>query len=280
VSLLVKKGRKAPAKINLYLRVTGRRPDGFHEIDSLFLPLELADTVEVEVAPAAKTTVTCSCPGHAGLDGSENLAARAAASFLDHTKQVARVDVTLEKRIWVAAGLGGGSSDAAAVLLALSEVFGAANLGPLARELGADVPFFLDARPARATGVGDCLSFLDRFPALDLVLVNPGAPLSTAAVYAALGAPPSVEWTPPVVDPGNLSDLLHNDLAAPAAALCPEVDTMLNLLRDHGATGVSLSGSGPTVFGLFADASSASTAARDIADTTGFSAVATRTLPA
>ena len=113
--------RQAPAKINLALRVLGRREDGYHELDTIFVPLELADEVKVEVAPSGgPNQVTCRCPGHPELDGPDNLAARAAALYLERggTEGIA-VTIEIRKRIWTAAGLGGGSSDAAAVLLAL-----------------------------------------------------------------------------------------------------------------------------------------------------------------
>jgi 4-diphosphocytidyl-2-C-methyl-D-erythritol kinase len=272
--------RRAPAKINLYLRVTGRRPDGYHEIDSLFLPLELGDVVKVQVTGASEVRISCSCPGHPDLEGPENLAARAAARLLERAGLTARVDITVEKRIWIAAGLGGGSSDAAAVLLALRDLLGVASgLGEVARGLGADVPFFIAPRPARATGVGDRLTPLADFPGLELALVNPGVRLSTAAVYRALAGTPSAGWTPPPLDPpANLPELLHNDLTVPASSLCPEVEVMHEALRRQGALGTGLSGSGPTVFGVFLDAPSAAAAVENIADTTGFSAVSTRSL--
>jgi 4-diphosphocytidyl-2-C-methyl-D-erythritol kinase len=278
--------RLAPAKINLALRVLGRRPDGYHEIDSIFLPLELADTVEVTVHRSGELAVTCQCPGHPDLDGEGNLAFRAAQSYLERAGLGARILVTIHKRIWTAAGLGGGSSDAAAVLLALRDTLG--GLAPeailnLARGLGADVPYFLDPRPMRAQGIGHELTFLSGCPPLPLVLLNPGRPLSTAAVYSGLGLPPGKAHSSPLENDhlGHLADrwrdLLENDLEEVAARQCPEIPVMKEALRAAGAVGVSMSGSGPTVFGVFEGAEAARRAADNLRGMTGFSATATAT---
>lgn len=272
--------RSAPAKINLYLRVTGRRPDGYHELDSLLLPLALADDVVVEVWPGRG--VSCRCPGHEELGGAANLAARAAAAFLASSGVEARVEITVTKRIWVAAGLGGGSSDAAAVLLALGEALGAPpDLPDIARALGADVPFFLDPRPARARGIGERLEPVPGVPALDLVLVNPGRPLSTAAVFRALGGIPSAGWSPAPIAPDALGGLVHNDLAPAARRLCPAIaEAEAALRRAPGVLEVGLSGSGPTLFGLCPDPPTAHRAAKHIVETTGVLALPTASLAA
>lgn len=283
--------RRCPAKINLSLRVLGRRADGFHELDSVFLPLAQADELVLSVVPQRTTVVSCRCLGQPELDGASNLAARAAHAYLLAAGQTARVTIHLRKRIWQAAGLGGGSSDAAAVLLELgtrNAELGTRTgvaLSALARQLGADVPFFLDPRPCRATGVGHLLTPLEGVPSLELVLVNPGRPLSTARVFAELGLQPGEsfrrhgEHEPvPVPDTGDLTALLGNDLQPAAQQLEPEIARMQQALLDHGARAACMTGSGPTVFGIFGGAEEAGEAARRIRRDAGYLTVATRTV--
>jgi 4-diphosphocytidyl-2-C-methyl-D-erythritol kinase len=149
----------APAKINLSLRIIGRRSDGYHLLDSVMLPLDLCDRLQVELT--GRRGIRLRCPGFPGLEGYDNLAWRAADLYSRHARWPAGVKITLEKRIPLAAGLGGASSDAAAVLRALEQM-NPAPLGDnllylLAEKLGADVPFFLKACPCRAMGVGEVL---------------------------------------------------------------------------------------------------------------------------
>jgi 4-diphosphocytidyl-2-C-methyl-D-erythritol kinase len=289
----------APAKINLYLRVLCRREDGYHELDSLFIPLALADRVEVTFTPGPlrpsdqpnpAAGVTCACPGHPELEGEHNLAAQAAQAYLEAAElKGAQVELTVHKSIWIAAGLGGGSSDAAAVLLALNRLAPALpqrRFQTLARDLGADVPFFLAPRPALARGIGEDFADLPfLLPELHLVLVNPGLPLKTATVFEGLqlepGGPRQPLSNPPAAtDLKTLSSLIHNDLEPVATRLRPEIAQMQQALDAAGAAGVGMSGSGPTVFGLFPTPQLASAAAHKVADTTGFLAVATRVLAA
>lgn len=278
--------RGAPAKINLYLRVTSRRPDGYHELDSLLLPLSLADQLSITLGLADASAVACVCPDHPELDGDQNLAARAARAYLDLAGRQARVQISLRKQCWVAAGLGGGSSDAAAVLLVLQQQLRALapqQLARLARELGADVPFFLDPRPCRARGVGHLLTPLSGVPALDLVLVNPGQPLSTAAVYQALGLTPG-ETTTPGPSPAAITGLesaaraVANSLEPAALSLLPEIARLKQATLAAGALAAGMSGSGPTVFGLFEDAWAARRAALLLRRQHGWRAVAARTV--
>ena len=153
---------RAPAKVNLGLRITGVREDGYHCLDSVFVPLDLADEVALRVEPAETSRVFVSLSGAmaSGLPaGPDNLAARAARAFLQRASLTAWVSIELEKRIPVGAGLGGGSSDAGAVLRGLATLFPggicAEELAAIALELGADVPFFLAPRPARVRGIGE-----------------------------------------------------------------------------------------------------------------------------
>lgn len=256
---------QAPAKINLGLRVLGRRADGNHELDSLFLPLDLADEIELELRPASRGTVEIEVVGDAP-DDATNLAVRAAHAYLAARALPLAVGIRLHKQTPTAAGLGGGSSDAAAVLRGLqtSQPGGLprAELAELALELGADVPFFLDPRPARVRGIGERVEPVAGIPSLALLLVNPGLPVPTAEVYRALdalGPPPSRE-TPPLPDlscPGAqgsaLAEVVRNDLEAPAVRVCPALARAREALRAVGALAVGLSGSGGTLYGVFGD---------------------------
>jgi 4-diphosphocytidyl-2-C-methyl-D-erythritol kinase len=290
----------APAKVNLGLRVLGRRPDGYHLLESLFVPLDLADEVELEASlrPAG--------PGAAGLDlelellpgclpgdavpaGAENLAARAASRFCEVAGLTGRVRIGLLKRIPAGAGLGGGSSDAGAVLKGLSRLhprlIEANALGELALELGADVPFFLHPRPCLVSGIGERQVTLEALPDLWLLLANPGIPLSTREVFRAFDALGST-LTPS--EPGSTmralenlaasgtvgssgmealtglldSGLLRNDLEPAARRLCPPVARLQEKLRSLGASWVGMTGSGATVFGIFGTGKPAEAAAR------------------
>ena len=280
--------RLAPAKVNLGLRVVGRRPDGYHLLESLFAPLDLADVLQIRIEPGRPTAVEVRLAGAAdGVPrGGENLAARAARRFLEAAGVAAHVAIALEKRIPAGAGLGGGSSDAAAVLRALADRFAntlsSSELAAIALELGADVPFFLDPRPARVTGIGERIEPLGRLPALDLLLVTPAPPLATAAVFRAYdaaltpGGPgrrmPALRNGPDrILDAAianetadevghasearrELGELLTNDLTPAAARLHPGIDRVRAELERLGARGVAMSGSGPTVFAIFASA--------------------------
>ena len=284
------KFRRCPAKINLSLRVLGRRPDGYHELDSVFLPLALCDELVLTVVPQRRSVISCRCAGHPDLDGEENLAARAARAYLDAAGLTARVTIHLRKNIWQAAGLGGGSSDAAAVLSELHRwAAREVDLEAVALGLGADVPFFLDPRPARVRGIGERLGPVE-VPALDVVLVNPGLPLSTAKVFGAYDDHDHDHGDDHDHDHGDDHDHDHvcvhdhevvvgNDLEDVARRMEPEIGAMKEALLEYGALAACMTGSGPTVFGLFEDEEAALVAEEGIRDKTGFLALATRTLP-
>jgi 4-diphosphocytidyl-2-C-methyl-D-erythritol kinase len=260
----------APAKVNLVLRVGPPRPDGYHEILSLVAPLDLADTLEVTVSTRAGG-VTCRVPGRPELDEPANLAARAAALVKARFEREKAVAIRIAKRVPVTAGLGGGSSDAAAVIRALARAFRIRDrtaLLALALEIGSDVPFFLGGGPAWARGRGEKLAFA-RLPPLHLVLVYPSDPslaIRAGDAYRWLDedrgpdAPSvprrAVAWRP---------SRLWNDLQAPSLARHPELSTLLGRLTGSGARAAIMSGSGPTVFGLFENRADARGAARRIA---------------
>ena len=265
---------EAPAKLNLYLHVTGRRANGYHELDSLVTFAALADTLEI--APAETLELTVSGPFAPALDPGGNLAARAAAALADALGRSAGVRIALYKRIPVAAGLGGGSADAAAVLRGLARLW---RLGPehdgLLREtalgLGADVPVCLDSRAAYMAGIGELLSPPPPLPACAALLVNPGVPVPTGRVFAArqgaFSAAGQFGESPP--DAPALAALLaarRNDLERPARAEAPEIGRVLaRLAAAPGCLLARMSGSGATCFGLFDGETAAARAAGAIA---------------
>lgn len=251
---------RAPAKLNLGLRVLGRRPDGYHEIDSVFVPLDLADELEIGVSEPCgdRSGVSLALAGEAtGVPaGPENLARRAARAFLEEAGVQARVELRLRKWIPAAAGLGGGSSDAAAVLRGLAALLpdrvSSEGLRALALSLGADVPYFLDPRPARVRGIGERIDALGEMEPVPVLLAHPGAGLATAEVYACYDAlQPAPAPARGAVLPGLPGPGLHNDLAAAAERLCPEIARLREALLAAGPRGVGLSGSGPTLFAVF-----------------------------
>ncbi len=257
----------APAKVNLVLRVGPARPDGYHDLLSLMVPLDFGDRVLVRVS-ARKGKITCRVPGHPDLDGPGNLAARAAEAFRTRFGVQSGIAIRIEKRTPVTAGLGGGSSDAAAVLRCLARAFrirDAAALAEVGLSVGSDVPFFLGPGPAWATGRGERLRPAD-VPPQDLVLLYP----EDAAL--AIRAADAYRWldasrrggspTPPLGRPGRIRPgSFANDLEAPCLAQRPALSPLLGLLVGRGATKAIMSGSGPTVFGLFPGRSAAGRAA-------------------
>jgi 4-diphosphocytidyl-2-C-methyl-D-erythritol kinase len=259
----------APAKVNLVLRVGPLRPDGYHEIDSLMVPLDLADRVEVRLL-RRPGPVSCLVPGRPELDGPENLAARAAEAFRRRFGTGRGIAIRIEKRVPVTAGLGGGSSDAAAVLRCLARAHGIrdrAALSAVALEVGSDVPFFLLGGAAWAAGRGEALVPAS-VPSLDLVLLHPRDPalaIRAAEAYRWLDA--ARQGRPGGWPPRRkrfLSTQVGNDLEPPCVARRPALTALLGLLLGCGAAAAIMSGSGPTVFGVFQGRAAARRAARQI----------------
>jgi 4-diphosphocytidyl-2-C-methyl-D-erythritol kinase len=255
----------APAKVNLALHVTGRRDDGYHLLDSLVVFAGVGD--DLSFAVADDTRLAIDGPQAAGVPtDATNLVLRAAALLTGPP-----VAIRLTKRLPAAAGIGGGSSDAAAALRGLLGMGHRprGDLPALALSLGADVPVCLAARPARMSGVGERLAPLPALPPVWLVLVNPGVPVSTRASFATLAGrfglamddPPPSGWP----DAAGLARWLaaqRNDLEAPARALAPSVaDTITALAATPGCLLARMSGSGATCFGLYPDATTAAAAA-------------------
>jgi 4-diphosphocytidyl-2-C-methyl-D-erythritol kinase len=260
---------QAPAKLNLFLRVIGRRPDGYHELDSCVVFTAWAD--RLAIVPDDRLTLALAGPFAPALaDASDNLVLRAARRLAAHAGRAPNVRITLEKRMPVAAGLGGGSADAAATLRGLNRLWGlglgSSELLPIALDLGADVPVCLLGRPARMRGVGERLEPID-IPGLDLVLANSRHAISTARAFAGLGPIGSLPALATPAPPGR-SDLLDwlracsNDLEAPARRLVPAIDRVLEAIgRQPGCRLARMTGSGATCFGVFDDAPLAARAA-------------------
>jgi len=243
----------------------GRREDGFHELETILHPVAVCDVVEVE--ETAEMSLCCEAPG-VPVDRN-NLAWRAAELFLSRTKVGGGVGIHLTKRVPAAAGLGGGSSDAAATLLAMDELFGTrlgfSGLSGLAAELGSDVPFFLQDGPALGTGRGERIEVLPPFRRLcgaAWVLAKPGFGVPTAWAYKALGNHPvalngrkgrASEVVQALLEDGPLDgieEVLYNSLEAPVFDKYPLLKIISDSMRQWGAVASMMSGSGSTIFGI------------------------------
>jgi 4-diphosphocytidyl-2-C-methyl-D-erythritol kinase len=248
----------APAKVNLVLRVGPLRADGYHDLASLMVPLDLGDGVEVRLSPRAGP-ITCRVPGRPDLDGAGNLAARAAEAFRARFGVARGVAIRIDKRTPVTAGLGGGSSDAAAVLRCLARacaVRDAAALAEVGLAIGSDVPFFLGPGPAWAAGRGERLTAAD-VPPQHLILLYPRDPalaIRAGQAYGWLDEDRAGRRLPPMPRRGGpfRPTQVGNDLEAPCVARRPALGGLRGLLVGAGASAALMSGSGPTVFGLFA----------------------------
>lgn len=250
----------SPAKVNLFLRVLRKRPDGYHDIHSLMQPVSLYDEITISVADGDGITVTTDHPEVPG--GRDNLVYKAAELILAEASERKKVFIHISKRVPAGAGLGGGSSDAATVLMGLSSMLGCAvtekRLMELGAGIGSDVPFFILRGPALASGRGEVLERV-KLPSYSYILVNPGFHVSTAWAYNNLDLTKKPEDNMLMYSEGflghehNVRDLLHNDLEAVTAKRHPEITAMKKALIEAGATGSLMSGSGPTVFGVFQD---------------------------
>jgi 4-diphosphocytidyl-2-C-methyl-D-erythritol kinase len=258
----------APAKVNLALHVTGRRPDGYHLIDTLVgFATDIGDRISVAQGDDLDLTVTGPMADGVPTDG-ENLVLQAAMRLRQLRGVTRGAQITLEKHLPHGAGLGGGSADAAATIKALARLWGVAPLsGGEAIDLGADIPMCLAGQALRARGIGERLEPLV-LPRLNAVLVNPGKPLATRAVFSALAGnenPALPDAIPHWSDAQGATDWLaqqRNDLEPAAASLSETIATTLAALSDQpGCTLARMSGSGSTCFGLFADPPAATRAA-------------------
>jgi 4-diphosphocytidyl-2-C-methyl-D-erythritol kinase len=252
----------APAKINLYLNITGKRDDGFHLLDSLCAFTTIGDRITIEPAKELSLTLTGRFAwGIAHDDIRTNLVWRAAEALADHLKRKPNVAITLEKNIPAGAGLGGGSSDAAATIKGLLEYWNTTiapeDLKTILQSLGSDVSACYEATPLIMRGVGDVILPAPTLPALHLVLVYPNKPSSTPAAYKAFKGPFSQDAAVPASF-GSVNDLVGflktqvNDLCVPAVQSVPEIDEVLTLMREEdGILLPQMSGSGSACFGIF-----------------------------
>jgi len=276
--------RPSSCKVNLLLNILGRRADGFHELETVMHPVRLHDQLSLRRGGNG-VQLTCNHPS-LSVD-STNLVHRAATAFLAATGLPDGVQIRLEKNIPLAAGLGGGSGNAATTLLGLNELFGQPlrpqQLHAIAAALGSDVPFFLQAKPALATGRGECIAPLDFFPALRghwFLLIHPGFGIATAWAYQQLAHFPSALNGPAgraqqlitllqTADLATAGGAFYNSLEAPALKKYPLLVLFQEYLRENQAVATLMSGSGSTTFALMQGRSAAEQLAEKVKEKFG-----------
>lgn len=273
---------RAPAKINLGLRVVGKRADGYHLLDTIMVAITLFDELEIKKRKpdkskgkqVAQLRVTCDHP--LVPRGEKNLAYQAASLLLHEAGVSAPLDIHIRKRIPVGAGLGGGSTDAAAALVGITRLlklhFSPRRLEKLAACLGADVPFFIRARPVRARGIGDRLTPLKRVPPWWLVILYPGFPVSTAWVYGNLRlnltkSRANTKLSTLLTSAPKFADLLVNDLEVVTVKRYRRIKHLKDSLIELGAARALMTGSGSAVFGIFGSREKAKMAYRKLRKT-------------
>jgi len=274
----------SPAKVNLYLQITGKRADGYHELETVMLPLDLGDTLTFELQPAG-IVLECNDP-RLPVDDT-NLIVRAAQKLAERFGVTAGAKITLEKRTPLAAGLGGGSSNAATSLVALNNLWNVgasrAELDELAASMGSDINFFLAGGAALCRGRGEQVEPLECRLSAAILLVNPGFGISTKWAYESWKeaaqrltvAPPAVSLLTRALAKNDLDAVcqsLYNSLETPSVGKFPVLELLKSGMRTAGATGALMSGSGATVFGLFADTDVAEACAQQIREEFGPSA--------
>lgn len=251
----------APAKINLFLHVTGKRPDGYHTLHTLMCRVKFGDTLEMKLGGTG-ITVDCRHPDVPG--GKDNIAYKAASLFYQHLGRAPEVSIRIDKKIPVGAGLGGGSSNAASTFIALNRYYNAPfsqkELMEMGLQTGADVPFFIFEQTAIAEGIGEKLQSIELSIPYKVLIVYPGIHVATADVYKKLNfkltkaekknnnhlfSEPTGDFLP--------EKHLWNDLEAVTIKMYPEIETIKDALMTYGADGALMSGSGSSVFGLFSD---------------------------
>lgn len=257
---------KAPAKLNLSLDVLGKRPDGYHELRMIMQTIGLCDTVTLEVSGEG---IEVSCNSPFAPSGSGNIAYKAAALLMEACRIDKGIKIRIDKKIPVAAGLGGGSSDAAAVLKGMNALFSLgrnpAELAELGKQIGADVPYFIKGGTVLAEGIGEVLTELDRLADVDIVLVMPRFGVSTAWVYKNLVLEdiherPDTDLLIRAVRERKLDVLarnMRNVLETVTIKKHGIIAGIKKRLLELGALGSMMSGSGPSVFGIFGDKQSA-----------------------
>jgi 4-diphosphocytidyl-2-C-methyl-D-erythritol kinase len=275
----------APAKVNLFLRVLEKRPDGFHELETLFQAVDLADEVHVQATSSGGISLEVEGPDLGPVE--ENLAHRAAEAFLDAVGMSGSVLIRLKKRIPAGAGLGGGSSDAAAVLRLMNAMYGSPLDSPelmsVGAGLGSDVAFFLGGSPfAVGRGRGEKLEAIPPLPEAQLVIALPPVHVATGWAYKKLSSRGLDAAGPRVGDPPAswawVASLAHNDFQEVVSSTHPEVRAALEGLKAAGAKPALLSGSGAACFGRFPHRGVATSTAEALTARLGFPCVATRSL--
>lgn len=274
---------EAPAKVNYRLDVLRKREDGYHDLRMVMQRIDLCDLIDITTTDAPGITVTCNRTGVP--DGPGNIAWRAADLLLKAAGREAGIAIEIVKRIPVAAGMGGGSSDGAAVLMGVNELLGLKftdrRLMEIGVKLGADVPFFIFKKTALAEGIGDILSPVEHIPSAWLTIVNPNIHVSTAWVYQnlQLTSGPNENIIPRFYKSvSDICAILANDLESVTVKRYPIIAEIKERLYSAGAIGALMSGSGPTVFGLFDNESLARSAAEELAQSTAWFAIAVKTL--
>ena len=273
----------SPAKVNLYLRIVGKRPDGYHELETVMLPLDFGDQITLQ---SQKTGLTLECDNPALPTDDSNLALRAAKKLAEAFGVEAGAKIALKKRTPLAAGLGGGSSNAAAVLRGLNQLWDlngpSEKLRALAASMGSDINFFMADGAALCRGRGEQVEAIPCKFTGTILLVNPGFGISTKWAYenwAKAAAESRLTAPPPEVslllralaedDLAGVSGCLFNSLEVPSIRKFPVLELIKKAMRDGGAAGALMSGSGATLFGLFADAKAAETSAREMRERFG-----------
>lgn len=274
---------KAPAKVNYLLDVISRRPDGYHDLRMVMQCINLCDDINLTLTSNSEITVTC---GKNGVpDGPGNIAWKAARQMLDLAGTGQGAEIAITKNIPVAAGLGGGSSDAATVLMGMNELLQLGlsdqRLMEIGVKLGADVPFFIFKKTALAEGIGEQLTAMPDLPKVWIVLVNPGVHVSTAWVYKNLQLTNRRDLAKLPHFYGTIEDIssiLSNDLETVTIPAFPVIAEIKEKMMDLGAVGAMMSGSGPTVFGLFRDGETAEKARELLSNGNEWFSVAVQTL--
>ena len=255
----------APAKINLYFGVTGMRSDGYHEVETVLQSVNLFDRLTVSASEGNGREVSVLCRELSDVPESENIAYKAAQAYLSAAEEDnIKVEITIEKKIPDGAGFGGGSSDAAAVIIALNTLsgdrFSLAELFEIGATVGADVPFCLHGGCALCEGIGEKLTPAPS-AALPLLLVRGNRGISTGALFRSLdlGKKPARTFNPSSAmlnaleqgSPADIAAALQNDLLPAAVGFAPEIDRYIAAMQDAGALGASMTGSGSVVVGIF-----------------------------
>jgi len=274
---------KAPAKVNYLLDVIRRRPDGYHELRMIMQRVNLCDDISITLNDSAEINVIC---GRRGVpDGPGNIAWKAARAMLDISGCSRGAVIRITKNIPVAAGLGGGSSDAATVLMGMNELLELGlsdqRLMEIGLKLGADVPFFVFKKTALAEGIGEELTAMPAMPKAWILLVNPGVHVSTAWVYSNLQLTNRGELNKlPILfrTAEDICSVFSNDLETVTIPAFPVIDEIKQSMLRLGAVASLMSGSGPTVFGLYRDQTAAEQACRELSSTTGWFVAVAETL--